>query len=44
MVDGLLVSAVNLNSDAEKYLIEYGILEDVSLEIIRNAVQLFSEQ
>ena len=44
VVDGLLVSAVNLNSDAEKYLIEYGDLEDVSLEIIRNAVQLFSEQ
>lgn len=44
VVDGLLVSAVNLNSDAEKYLIEYGDLEEADLEIIINSVKLFSEQ
>ena len=41
VVDGLLVSAVNLNSDAEKYLIEYGPLSEYHMGVLTISLERF---
>ena len=44
VTDGLLRAATNLNSEGETYRIEYGFPNDIELQILVQAVELFMQE